>query len=181
MKMIKTIQISIFIVSLIAFIALIGIPSQLAMDYPVSIYFPYAVMAVLIVLSFIGKNRILKTLWIAGLLFCLVAIPKISNLITKASEGNMCGNLATQRIALDEYYKQNGKYPESPRQLQSAPEIFILRLYPEHKRTTEVIIAGSSNTPADTGTWLYSPATGRLIINCTHYRKSFGSDRWDSM
>ena len=181
MKMLKIIQISIFIVSLIAFIALIGIPSRLALDYPVSIYFPYAVMAALIALSFIGKNKILKMLWIAGLLFCLVAIPKISNLITKASEGIMCGNLAAQRIALDEYYKKNGRYPESLRQLQLAPEIFILRLYPEHKRTTEVIISGSSNTPFDTGTWLYNPATGRLIINCTHQRKSFGSDRWDSM
>ena len=61
------------------------------------------------------------------------------------------------------------------------PDMFVLRLYPRHKKTTEIIISTSSNTPVDTGTWLYNPKTGKLIINCTHYKKIVGSDRWDSL
>lgn len=112
---------------------------------------------------------------IVGLL-ASIAIPKFSELIGKAKESSVKGNLGTLRGALTVYYADTeGNRPSAItaltnglKYLQAIPSISI----PKNTNNTGHFVANNTAVAAvndaSASRWVYYVATGAVYVNCSH-------------
>lgn len=138
-----------------------------------------------------GGFTLIELMMVAAILGLLasIAIPKFANMIVKAKEATVKGNLGGLRSAFSVYYADNEGYlPPSvtvnliliPKYIASVPSA-SLPTVPRHNRGNlmENFVGsdfngsfksyGDSLTGSDDYPWGYSPsANNYVVVNCTH-------------
>ena len=116
--------------------------------------------------------ELMMTVSIIGVM-ASIALPKFANLVVKAKEAAIKGQLGALRSALNIYYSDNeGVFPSNAATFPASLTGKYIRsisslqvpLPGNHASTT--LVTGAAG---DDGRWFYAgSATGQLNVNCTH-------------
>lgn len=104
----------------------------------------------------------------AAFVIWVIGIPGFANGLRRSAESRGRSNLHLVRSALSRYHGEAKRFPASLEALTAGGYLVEMpetKLPNYHDDTSRVALG---KTPDDSAGWLYDPAQGTVLVNCTH-------------